>query len=73
MNIFSDIRSFRGDPSQIYLMGHGAGSLLSALTIVHDVCASLNVLPLNKSSVNIPKWNNDIRRTGIPRVNGLIL
>ncbi|CAI2177440.1 8108_t:CDS:2 [Funneliformis geosporum] len=66
------ISSFRGDPSQIYLMGHGAGSLLSALTIVHDACATLNVLPSNNTDVNIPVWDN-IRRTTLPRVQGLIL
>ncbi|RIA95424.1 Alpha/Beta hydrolase protein [Glomus cerebriforme] len=67
------IRSFRGDPSQIYLMGHGAGSLLSALTIIHDVCATLNVLPPNNTSIKIPLWDNNIRRTELPRVHGLIL
>ncbi|CAB4478071.1 uncharacterized protein OCT59_007300 [Rhizophagus irregularis] len=67
------IRSFRGDPSQIYLMGHGAGSILSALTVIHDVCATLNVLPPNNTNVNIPLWDNNIRKTGSPRVHGLIL
>ncbi|KAG9293113.1 hypothetical protein G9A89_016475 [Geosiphon pyriformis] len=68
----SNIRQFRGDPSQIYLMGHSAGALLSALTIIHDVCARLNVLPLNNSSVRIPHWNNAPRSLA-PRVQGLIL
>jgi len=67
------IRSFRGDPSQIYLMGHGAGSILSALTVIHDACAALNVLPPNSTDVNIPLWDNNIRKTGLPRVHGLIL
>ncbi|CAG8655681.1 1358_t:CDS:2, partial [Funneliformis caledonium] len=66
------ISSFRGDPSQIYLMGHDAGSLLSALTVIHDACATLNVLPSNNTNVNIPVWDN-VRRTGLPRVQGLIL
>jgi len=54
-------------------MGHGAGSLLSALTIIHDACAALNVLPPNNTNVNIPVWDNNIRKTILPRVQGLIL
>src|SRR5687768_7468292 len=70
---FWKISSFRGDPSQIYLMGHGAGSLLSALTIIHDACSTLKVLPPNNTDINIPLWDNNIRRTALPRVQGLIL
>ncbi|CAG8456363.1 3991_t:CDS:10 [Paraglomus brasilianum] len=66
-------QQFHGDPSQIYLLGHAAGALICALTIVHDVCASLDVLPPNTTEVNLPIWDNAIRRTPMPRVQGLIL
>ncbi|CAG8560091.1 6518_t:CDS:10 [Paraglomus occultum] len=66
-------QQFHGDPSQIYLLGHAAGALICALTIVHDVCASLDVLPPNPTEVNLPIWDNAIRRTPMPRVQGLIL
>ncbi|CAG8464509.1 1868_t:CDS:2, partial [Ambispora gerdemannii] len=69
----SHIRQFRGDPSQIYLMGHSAGALLAALTVIHDACATLGVMPLNTTHVNIPVWDNVSRRTSLPRVQGLIL
>ncbi|RHZ88596.1 hypothetical protein Glove_22g7 [Diversispora epigaea] len=66
----SRIIQYGGDPSQIYLMGHSAGVLLSALTVIHDVCASLNVLPVNNSNVQIPIW--DKKGTRLPRLQGLI-
>ncbi|CAG8508337.1 13618_t:CDS:10 [Ambispora leptoticha] len=69
----SHIRQFRGDPSQIYLMGHSAGAFLAALTVIHDACATLGVMPLNNTHVNIPVWDNVSRRTPLPRVQGLIL
>lgn len=69
----TNIRQFRGDPSQIYLMGHSAGALIATLTVVHDACASLGVLPQNNTSVQIPVWDNSTRRTSLPRVAGLIL
>ncbi|CAG8530031.1 4350_t:CDS:2 [Diversispora eburnea] len=63
------IRKYGGDPSQIYLMGHSTGVLISALTVIHDVCSSLNILPINNSEVQIPIWDKGIR---LPRLQGLI-
>ncbi|CAG8575060.1 9842_t:CDS:2, partial [Racocetra persica] len=64
---------FRGDPSQIYLMGHSAGALLSALTVIHDACAILHALPINTTDVRIPVCGNTNGRAGLPRIQGLIL
>ncbi|CAG8598665.1 14097_t:CDS:2, partial [Dentiscutata heterogama] len=70
---YNHIRQFRGDPSQIYLMGHSAGALLSSLTVIHDVCATLHALPINTTDVRIPVCGPTNGRTGLPRIQGLIL
>ncbi|CAH1759054.1 8882_t:CDS:10 [Entrophospora sp. SA101] len=70
----SHIRQYKGDPSQIYLMGHSAGALISALTVVHNICATLHVLPFNNSSIHLPVFNNNpFKRSELPRIAGLML
>ncbi|CAG8589348.1 15564_t:CDS:10, partial [Acaulospora morrowiae] len=66
-------RQFRGDPSQIYLMGHAAGATLAALTVIHDACAAMHVLPTNTTGVQLPVWNKAAKKTCLPRIRGLIL
>jgi len=70
----SHIRQYKGDPSQIYLMGHSAGALISALTVIHNICATLHVLPFNNSSIHLPVFNNNpFKRSELPRIAGLML
>ncbi|CAG8666187.1 11136_t:CDS:2, partial [Cetraspora pellucida] len=57
----------------IYLMGHSAGALLSALTVIHDACATLHALPINTTNVKIPVCGHTNGRAGLPRIQGLIL
>ncbi|KAF0381910.1 alpha/beta-hydrolase [Gigaspora margarita] len=70
---YNHIRQFRGNPSQIYLMGHSAGALLSALTVIHDACATLHALPINTTDVKIPVCGHTNGMAGLPRIQGLIL
>ncbi|CAG8477526.1 6061_t:CDS:2 [Acaulospora colombiana] len=69
------IRQYRGDPSQIYLMGHAAGAVLSALTVIHHACATLRLLPPNNTRLHLPVWNETAKKGlehvhAMPRVMG---
>ncbi|KAG5461121.1 MAG: Alpha/Beta hydrolase protein, partial [Olpidium bornovanus] len=50
-----NIRTYHGDPDKIYIMGHGSGAHLAALTVIQDSVAAAGVLP------DSLRWDRDGR------------
>ncbi|TPX36608.1 hypothetical protein SmJEL517_g01173 [Synchytrium microbalum] len=64
------IRTYGGDPNNLYIMGHSAGAHLGAYTIVHDAVGSEVKLSKSNTSIEFPLPCYSIP---LPPIRGLIL
>ncbi|TPX45981.1 hypothetical protein SeMB42_g03721 [Synchytrium endobioticum] len=63
------IRTYGGDPNNVYLMGHSAGAHLAAYTVIHDAVGShVKFTKKHFLELSLPVYS-----TPLPRVQGLIL